>query len=625
MGSNSNNGTRQSLSKLILGAIGVVYGDIGTSPLYAIKECFSGPHPLVVDELHVLGVLSLVFWAAMISVTLKYVILMMRADNHGEGGSLALLALVTRITRKGPLASLVAILGIFAAALFYGDSMLTPAISVISAVEGLQVIAPSLGEFVVPITLVIITVLFIIQRHGTGSMGVLFGPIMCIWFATLACLGVVNILKMPGVFVALSPYYAFELFLKDSWLAFLALGSVVLVLTGAEALYADMGHFGKTPIRRAWLTFVLPSLMLNYFGQGALLLSTPSSEKNPFFLMAPEWASIPLLILATAAAVIASQAVISGAFSVTRQAIQLKLLPRISTIHTSSSEVGQIYIPFINWFLFISVIALVVGFGSSSHLAAAYGLAVTGTMLIDSFLIAIVMFMMWRWNKLGAALLAFLFIAIDFVFFSANATKITHGGWFPLAIGLAVFTLLTTWKRGRLLLGKCLEKEAVPLKALLQSLGDVTRVPGTAIFLTTESDIAPAALLHNLKHNKVLHERMVILTVYTEDYAHVPENQRVEVQRLAEDFYKVEFTFGYSDDHDVPATLDLCQKFGLAFNPMETSYFMSRETLIPSETPGMALWREALFSWMSKNAATAMSDFNLPPNRVVELGQQIEI
>lgn len=621
----STSTARQSLNKLILGAIGVVYGDIGTSPLYAIKECFSGPHPLSIDKLHVLGVLSLVFWAAMISVTFKYVILMMRADNHGEGGSLALLALVTRMTKKGPWASTIAVLGIFAAALFYGDSMLTPAISVLSAVEGLQVVAPALSGYIIPITLMILTALFVIQRKGTASIGILFGPIMCVWFATLAILGLVNIYAMPSVLIAINPYYAVQLFLIDSWMAFLALGSVVLVLTGAEALYADMGHFGKKPIRSAWLTIILPALLLNYFGQGALLLTTPGSEKNPFFLMAPQWASIPLLILATAAAVIASQAVISGAFSVTRQAVQLKLLPRITTIHTSSSEVGQIYMPFINWLLFISVIALVLGFKSSSHLAAAYGLAVTGTMLIDSLLIMVVMFKLWKWNKWAAAFLSLLFVSIDFTFFAANSTKITHGGWFPLVVGLAIFTLLTTWQRGRLLLSRQLEQGTIPMETLLKSLDNVTRVPGTAIFMTTESDVAPAALLHNLKHNKIIHERMIVLTVYTEDYAHVPESERVEVHHFTENFYRVELTFGYLDDHDVPAALELCKPFGLEFSSMETSYFMSRETLIPSATPGMALWREAVFAWMVKNAATAMSVFNLPPNRVVELGQQIEI
>jgi KUP system potassium uptake protein len=621
----STSTTRQSLNKLILGAIGVVYGDIGTSPLYAIKECFSGPHPLSIDELHVLGVLSLVFWAAIISVTFKYVILMMRADNHGEGGSLALLALVTRITKKGPWASTIAILGIFAAALFYGDSMLTPAISVLSAVEGLKVVAPALSNYIIPITIIILTILFMIQRQGTASMGVLFGPIMCLWFAVLAILGFINILAMPSIFIAINPYYAFQLFMIDSWMAFLALGSVVLVLTGAEALYSDMGHFGKKPIRSAWLWFILPALLLNYFGQGALLLTTPDSAKNPFFLMAPQWALVPLLLLATAAAVIASQAVITGAFSVTRQAIQLKLLPRITTIHTSSSEVGQIYVPFINWILFISVIALVLGFQSSSHLAAAYGLAVTGTMLIDSLLISVVMFTLWKWNKWTAAFLSILFITIDFAFFAANSTKILHGGWFPLVIGLTVFTLLTTWQRGRLLLTRQLEQGTIPMEVLLKSLDGITRVPGTAIFMTTEPDVAPAALLHNLKHNKVIHERMIILTVYVEDYAHVPENQRAEVHHFSDDFYRVELTFGYLDDLDVPLALNLCKPFGLEFDLMETSYFMSRETLIPSSQPGMALWREALFAWMVKNAATAMSVFNLPPNRVVELGQQIEI
>lgn len=611
-------------SGLTLAAIGVVYGDIGTSPLYAFKEVFHSAHGLLPQQSEVYGVLSLIFWSVMLVVSVKYVIFIMRADNRGEGGSLALLTLATRVTGSR-YSSTIAVLGIFAAALFYGDSMLTPAISVLSAVEGLGLVAPALGTYVIPLTLLILTVLFFIQRHGTASVGAWFGPVMSVWFATLAALGIWHISSMPSILVALNPIYAIHLFQEHALIAFVALGSVVLALTGAEALYADMGHFGKRPIRIAWTAFVAPALVLNYFGQGAMVLQDPATIINPLYRMVPEWALLPMIILAACATVIASQAVISGAFSVTRQAIQLQLLPRIPTIHTSASKEGQIYIPFINWMLFIAVVCLVVGFGSSSNLAAAYGVAVTGTMLIDSLLLTIVMMLSWTWNRYFMATFALLFILVDVAFFSANSLKILHGGWFPLAIGLVIFTLLTTWRTGRQLLSAHLRDGAMPINVFLQGLPDINRVSGTAIFLTSNAEGAPPALLHNLKHNKVMHDTVILLTVNTLDRPTVPPEQRLRINELGEGFYRAELDFGYIDDQNVPESLISLAPPGLALNPMQTSYFLSRETLLPSTTPGMALWREYLFSWLMRSAASPLDTFHLPPNRVIELGQQITI
>jgi KUP system potassium uptake protein len=612
-------------SPLTFAAMGVVYGDIGTSPLYAFKECFHSAHGLTPQRAEVFGVLSLIFWSVMLVVTLKYVIFMMRADNRGEGGSLALLALATRITENKRLSALIAVLGIFAAALFYGDSMLTPAISVLSAVEGLGLVAPTLSNYVVPLTLTIVTVLFLIQRHGTASIGAWFGPVMSIWFATLAGLGMWHIVSMPSILLALNPIYAVVLFQEHALIAFIALGSVVLALTGAEALYADMGHFGKGPIRIAWTAFVAPALVLNYFGQGALVLQDPASIINPLYRMVPDWGLIPMILLAACAAVIASQAVITGAFSVTRQAIQLQLLPRIRTIHTSACEEGQIYIPFINWTLFIAVVLLVIGFGSSSNLAAAYGVAVTGTMLIDSLLLTVVMLMSWTWNRYVTGAFALLFIIVDTAFFSANSLKVLHGGWFPLVIGLVIFTLLTTWRTGRKLLKDYLSAGALPIDIFLQGLPDINRVPGTAVFLTSNPEGAPPALMHNLKHNKVMHETVVLLTVSTLDRPTVAIEERLRINKLGEGFYRAELTFGYFDDQNVPESMISCSPAHLPLDPMQTSYFLSRETLLPSGKPGMALWREHLFSWLMRSAASPLDTFHLPPNRVIELGQQITI
>jgi KUP system potassium uptake protein len=610
---------------LVVAAIGIVFGDIGTSPLYAMKEAFAGPHRLPVDELHVYGVLSLMFWLINIVVTWKYLSLMMRADNRGEGGSLALLALAQRVTRVGGRVSgTMALLGIFAAALFYGDSILTPAISVLSAVEGMSLVSPQLGNFIVPVTIAILLVLFMVQKGGTAAVGFLFGPVMCLWFLTLATMGIVNIIDNPSVLRALNPWYAVSFITDNPWIAFLALGSVVLVVTGTEALYADMGHFGKRPIMLGWYFVVLPGLVINYFGQGALLLAQPDAARNPFYLMAPSWALIPLIVMATAATVIASQAVISGSFSVTRQAIQLNLLPRMAILHTSAEAAGQIYVPFVNWMLFILISLLIVGFGSSSNLAGAYGVAVTGTMLIDTVLLLVVMRMLWKWRKSLVVLLALVFIAIDVALFSANAIKIPHGGWFPLAVASVLFVLLTTWMRGRQALAA--DTGGLRLTEFIGGVGDVTRVPGTAVFMTISGDGVPTALLHNLKHNKVLHERVVILTVHTEDIPAVPEDQRIELKPLDNGFYRLTLHFGFMDNQDVPHALRLCARLGLAFNDLETSYFLNRETLLPAKT-GRQLprWRALLFAWMLRNAATAMDFFGLPPNRVVELGRQVEL
>ena len=621
-----SHGRAQSIATLMLGAIGVVYGDIGTSPLYAFKECFSGTHPLPADAEHVLGVLSLVFWSVTIVVSFKYTMLMMRADHLGQGGSLALLALVEVITRKTWLAPVVTVLGIFAAALFYGDSMITPAISVLSAVEGLEVALPGVERFIIPITVAILVFLFMIQASGTARIARFFAPVMVVWFIVLAVIGAVNIAQAPGVVAALNPIYAVRFFVNDGMYAFLALGSVVLALTGAEALYADMSHFGCKPIRRSWFMFVGPSLIINYFGQGALLLNNPAAAANPFFEMAPQWGALPMVGLAACATVIASQAVISGAFSVTRQAMQLGFLPRMSTIHTSATEEGQIYIPFVNWTLMVSVLVLVLGFQSSTKLAAAYGVAVTGTMMIDTLLLAFVIFMLWRWSLWQGILVVSVLLLVDLAFFAANITKIANGGWFPLAIGVAAFIFLVTWKKGRALLAARLHEEAMPVETFLNSLGkSVTRVAGTAIFMTGGADGVPHALLHNMKHNKVLHERVIFLTVVTDGIPHVDASARIMLQHLGRRFYRVILRFGYLDDTDVPAALKLAQPLGLELNEMDTSYFLGRETLISSARPGMAVWREGLFSWMSRSATSAMVFFKLPVNRVVELGTQVEI
>jgi KUP system potassium uptake protein len=618
--------THKSAAALALGAIGVVFGDIGTSPLYAMKESFAGAHPLAPDEPHVLGVLSLIFWSIMLIVTAKYVAIIMRADNKGEGGSLAMLALATRLTHGSNLTPIIVVIGIFAAALFYGDSMITPAISVLSAVEGLQVAAPGLESYVVPLTLVILILLFAFQKYGSARVGALFGPVMLLWFITLTVLGVINIVDYPRVLLALNPYYAARFFFIDGWAAFLALGSVVLVVTGSEALYADMGHFGRMPIRLAWFFLVLPALVINYFGQGALVIQVPGAIQNPLFLMAPEWAGLPLVGLATVATVIASQAVITGAFSVTRQAIQLGYLPRMQIIHTSASEMGQIYLPFVNWMLATFVAFLVLGFKSSTHLAAAYGIAVTGTMIIDALLLSIVAALLWKWKPIVLGLVIGLFLFVDLSFFTANLTKIAHGGWFPLAVGLVVFLILTTWKRGRALLLQRVSKDSLELETFLSAVSDrVPRVPGTAIFMTGTDTGTPGSLLHNLKHNKVLHEQVVVLTVKFEEIPYVSQDQRFELTAMPKNFFRLLVRYGFMEEPNIPEALRQAERKGLRCDPMQSSYFLSRETVIPSSRPGMSMWREHIFAWMSRSATSAMDFFNIPPNRVVELGTQVEI
>ena len=628
MKATATRGVRQPMGMLMLGAIGVVFGDIGTSPLYTMREVFSAQHGVELVPANVLGLLSVVFWSLIIIVTLKYVTLIMRADNRGEGGILALTALVSgRLTRESRLRWWLVGLGIFGAAMFFGDAMITPAVSVLGAVEGLEVMTPALKPFIVPLALVILVALFAIQRRGTGSVGALFGPICALWFVALALLGANQLVADPTVLKALWPGWALEFIVAKPLVAFLSLGAVVLAVTGTEALYADMGHFGATPIRRAWLLFVLPALVLYYFGQGALLLANPKAIANPFYLLAPPWALIPLVILATAAAVIASQAVISGAFSITRAAVQMGYCPRIAIRHTSEKTIGQIYVPFINWTLLIAVALLVVGFQGSSALAGAYGIAVTMSMLIDSILIYFVMRRMWRWPSYVALAIAVPLVLIDAAFLASNSLKIPDGGWFPLLIGGVVFTLLTTWKRGRKVLFDRLSEDALPLKEFIQSieLAPPVRVEGTAVFLTSTPDRVPHALLHNLKHNKVLHERVVFLTVVTREIPFVALDERIEIEELGCDFYRMLCHYGFKEEPDVPDLLEQAGRTGFPFEMMETSFFVSRETLIASVRPGMARWRERLFSSMSKNAVKASDFFHVPANRVVELGTQVEL
>ena len=621
------------LYKLAIGAIGIVFGDIGTSPIYAFRETFAGHHSLVVDQLHVFGVLSLIFWSMMIIVSLKYVTIIMRADNKGEGGSLALLALINRqIGSNKRWTTSIILMGVFATALFYGDSMITPAISVLSAVEGLTTVNAGLEPYVVPIAVGILVGLFAIQSHGTARVGLLFGPVMIIYFLTLSALGVMHIVDFPSVILAtINPLNAFYFFWLDPIRAFIAMGSVVLAVTGAEALYADMGHFGRKPIRVAWLYFVLPALLLNYMGQGAMLMSQTSAQametvKNPFFYLAPEMMRLPLVLLATAATIIASQAVISGAFSVTQQAIQLGFVPRLRITHTSESAAGQIYIPVVNWALLTMVILLVLTFRSSSNLAAAYGIAVTGAMAIDTVLIAVVLLQMWKWNRWLVIGLLTLFFVVDGAYFTANLLKIPDGGWFPLLVGAIAFTFLTTWAKGRKLMIDRMNEASLPMEIFIKSAApSAARVPGTAVFMTSSASGVPHALLHNLKHNKVLHERIILLTVKVEDVPYVLSDNRVDQRDYGSGFYRVVLRYGFMEEVDVPTALAQLKGCGPQCKMMDTSFFLARQTLIASARPGMAIWREKLFAWMLRNAESAMEFFKLPTNRVVELGSQVEI
>ncbi|MFM5924319.1 MAG: potassium transporter Kup [Novosphingobium sp.] len=614
-----------SLIGLSVGAIGVVFGDIGTSPLYAMRDTFAGHHKLPLDQLHLFGIVSLMFWSMMVIVTLKYVSVIMRADNKGEGGSLALLALINQHAPGKTWSSGIVLLGVFATALFYGDSMITPAVSVLGAIEGVAVYNPALERLVVPIVVGILVFLFMIQSRGTAKVARMFGPVMIIYFAVIATLGIISVLQTPGVIWALSPHHAAAMFLADPFRGFLAMGAAVLAVTGAEALYADMGHFGRNPIRVSWLVIVLPALVCNYLGQAALLSRDPTALQSPFYFLAPDWFQWPLLLIASAAAVIASQAVITGAFSVTQQAIQLGFIPRMSIKYTSLNA-GQIYIPVINTALMIAVILLVLVFQKSSNLTAAYGIAVTGAMAIDNVLLGVVLFTMWKWKPWFSVPLLVLFFALDAAYLSANFTKIPDGGWVPLAMGLGIFSLLTTWSRGRALMRQTMAEGTIPMEVFAKSAhSSATRVPGTAIFMASTSSGVPSALLHNIKHNKVLHERVVILTVAIQDVPYVDPDQRCTMKDMGQGFWRVTLRFGFLEETDVPAALTRADMCGGPFDMMKTSFFLSRQTLIASSKPGMAIWREKLFAWMLRNAASAMEFFRLPTNRVVELGSQVEI
>lgn len=615
------------LAALSFAALGVVFGDIGTSPLYAVKAIFAGTHhALPITPENVIGILSLLFIALMMVVTLKYVSFMMRASNKGEGGTMALMALALRNAEEGSMRRKVVIaLGLFGTALFYGDGVITPAVSVLSAVEGLEIIAPAFSHVVIPITLVVLVGLFLIQRRGTARIGIYFGPVMLVWFATLAVMGAINIILHPAVLNALNPWYGIAFLCAHPLIGYLSLGAVVLVLTGAEALYADMGHFGRKPIQLAWIGFVLPALMLNYLGQGALLLDNPAAIDNPFYRLAPGWALYPLLVLSTFATVIASQAVITGAFSITQQAIQLGYTPRLEVQHTSEKEIGQIFLPVVNWMLMVSVIALVIGFGSSERLTSAYGIAVTGTMLIDNVLAFVVARWLWRWGALKALFTVLPFFVVDFAFFTANFGKIADGGWFPLVFGILLFTVLVTWKRGRALLRQKLAQEAIELGPFISSLGygGTTRVAGTAVFMTSNPNGVPHALLHSLKHYKALHERVVLVSVNILDVPFVENSQRVIVEDLPNEFWRVKVFYGFKDNIDLPSSLEWCAEQGLELDMMDTSFFLGRETLLAKPGAEMPFWQQKLFVALFRNAGSAASFFKLPPNRVVELGTQV--
>src|SRR5438874_1839042 len=617
------------LVTLALTALGVVYGDIGTSPLYAIRYSFYGPHGIAVTPGNVLGVLSLVFWALVIVVTIKYHIVIIRADNKGEGGVLALMALVngSRLARGLSPRRIMILLGIFGSALLYADGGLTPAISVLSAVEGLEIATPALAPWVIPVTLVILVGLFLLQSRGTASIGALFGPVMLVWFVTIGALGLTQIARQPAVLAAVSPYHAARFFAEDVGRGFVVLGAVFLVVTGGEALYADLGHFGHRAVQIAWFSFAFPSLLLSYFGQGALLLRDPTAAENPFYHLAPGWALYPLIILATAAAIIASQAVISGAFSLTRQAVQLGYCPRLNIEHTSSREIGQIYVPAVNWGLMLLTCVLVLGFRTSSNIAGAYGVALSTLMLITTLMFYVMSREVWRWSFARAAVVAVLFLCVDVPFFAANMLKIRSGGWVPLAIAAVIFLLMTTWQRGREILAKRMEEKTVALKMLLADLAaePPLRVPGTAVFLYGTTDGTPPALVHNLAHNKVLHERVVFLTMVTQDVPHVSAAERVTVKAIGKGFYRVVASYGFMDDPDIEDVLAACQVKSLDIPIAGTTFFLGRETLVASDRPGMPQWREQLFAFMSRNALRATAFFKIPADQVFEVGAQVEL
>lgn len=616
------------LVALSLLALGIVYGDIGTSPLYALRECFHGPHAMPLNQANIYGVLSLIFWTLVIVVTLKYQLYVIHFDNRGEGGILALLGLIGTTRRRHTFvkATLVA-LGVFGAALLYGDGMITPAISVLSAVEGLEVATPFFKPYIVPITIMVLVGLFAIQRRGTAGVGIIFGPVALLWFTTLAVFGIRGILWHPSVVLALNPVHAVTFFMNNGVPGFFVLGAVFLVATGGEAMYADLGHFGSRPIQIDWFLIVAPALMLQYLGQGALLIENPGAATNPFYLLAPKWALYPLVILATCATIIASQAMISGAFSLTRQAIQLGYLPRMEIIHTSSAEIGQIYMPTVNWTLMIATIALVIGFGSVSAIAGAYGVAVSTTMLITTILAYVVARELRGWSRIVAGLVSLGFLVGDVAFLVANYAKIAAGGWFPLLVAVIVFTIMTTWLRGREILTGKLREGALSTEMFIQSLRirPPVRVPGTAVFMHRNPEAVPSSLLHSLKHYKALHRNVILLTLLTEEVAHIADEERFTIEDLGEGIHRVKARYGYMEDIDVPALMERAAAAGLPAPPMDTTYFLGRETLIVTRRPsGMMQWREKLFASMMRNAETAARFFRLPPNRVVELGAQIE-
>jgi len=616
------------LYTLSLAALGVVYGDIGTSPLYAIRECFHGEYAVPVTPANVLGVLSLIVWSLILVVSVKYLVFVLRADNRGEGGILALMALAVpgRVAAQGR-GRYLAALGLFGAALLYGDGMITPAISVLSAIEGLEVATPLLQPVVVPVAIVILVVLFAFQRRGTAGVGAVFGPVTLVWFVVLAVLGGIAIAREPSVILSIDPIYAVRFFATNGWHGPLVLAAVFLVVTGAEALYADMGHFGRRPIRLAWFAVVLPALLLNYFGQGALLLASPAAAHNPFYRLAPDWALYPLVALSTLAAIIAAQAVISGAFSLTRQAVQFGYSPRLPVTHTSSDEIGQIYVAPINWALMLACCGLVLGFQSSTHLAAAYGMAVTTTMIITTVLFYVQARTRWGWSRAAAGSLCGAFLALDVAFFAANVVKIEHGGWFPLVAGGFIFVLMTTWKEGRRVLGNRLRASLVPLELFLEDLprSGVERVPGTAVFMTGEAGGTPHAMFHNIKHNHVVHSQVVLMTVRTEEIPVVPGNERIAIEPLGQGFCRVIARYGFMETPNVPAIVARVSSSDFPIDPMTTTYFLGREKLIPTGKSGMTRWRERLFAFLARNAHSATAFFRIPPNRVVELGTQIEL
>ncbi|MBW3539860.1 MAG: potassium transporter Kup [Planctomycetes bacterium] len=620
--------TGRRLGVLSLAALGIVYGDIGTSPLYAVRECFSGHDPVPVVATNILGVLSLIFWALLLVISIEYVTFILRADNRGEGGILALAALVTPVRATAERRQWIVItLGLFGAALLYADGMITPAISVLSAVEGLKVATPLFERYVVPITVAILIGLFLFQARGTAGVGAVFGPVILLWFTTLGVMGLWYIVHEPSVLRAAHPAYAIDFFRQNGWGGFAILGTVFLVVTGGEALYADIGHFGKRPIRLAWFTVVLPGLLLNYFGQGAFLLSNPAGAVNPFFEMAPEWALYPLVVLAMSAAVIASQAVITGSFSLTLQAVQLGYVPRLRIEHTSEEQRGQIYIPAINWGLMLACIALVLGFRSSSNLAAAYGVAIAITMVITTTLFFVLVRSSWKWPLVLVIVAAMFFLSIDLSFLGANLLKIGSGGWFPLLVAGVGYLLMSTWRKGRQLLAARLRERLIPVELFLAELlsNPPPRVPGTAVFMSGNPIGTPPALRHNVIHNKVLHETVVILSVETAEIPHVPHAERLEVEQIGEGFWRIVVRYGFMEEPHIPRTLASVREPEFTFSADDVSYFLGRETILPTSRPGMSLWRENLFTWMSRNAQTATRYFNLPPERVVELGVQVEL